>query len=118
MTVLDKKFNQVINNKNFEKRFWKNIIIDFAHAQSTTAHTETCQICKITAHRTLKEKKNYNPRHYAISFAQFRNKRHATRPKHNPDWIEYNYFTRHICSGCVKWIEEKLDFSFCKSYAP
>lgn len=118
MTVLDKKFNQVINNKNFEKRFWKNIIIDFAHAQSTVAHTEACQICKITAHKTSKEKKNYNPRHYAISFAQFRNKRHATRPKHNPDWKNYNYFTGHICGECVDEIEKTLDTQFKKSYAP
>ena len=118
MTAQDKRFNSVINNKNFAPKYWKNIIIDFAHSQSTTAHTETCQICKVTAHKTQKEKKNYNPRHYAISFAQFRNKRHITHPKHNKDWTDYNYFTGYICRECVEKIEKKLDITFLKSYAP
>jgi hypothetical protein len=117
MAVKEKRFNAVINNKNFLPKYRKNIIVDFAHAQSTVAHTETCQICKITAH-TKKERKTYNSRHYAIPFAQFRNKRHCTRPKHNPDWLIYNYFTGYICRECVEEIEKKLDFTFVKSYAP
>lgn len=115
MTKQERKFKSILSNKNFDKKYLKNIIIDVAHGQSTVAHTESCSICGLKAH---KKGEKYDSRSYGISLGQFYNKRHKTKNTFNPQYPRINYFTDYVCSGCVRELELALDFSFIKSYAP
>jgi len=107
-TVQEKRLRLTITNKNFAPKYLKNIIVDICHGQSTCAHTETCYICKKTAH-TKKEK--YSGQDYGVRFGRFYNKRH--KRNNSPA-----YFTHYICCDCIRDIIKELNYKFVLSYVP
>lgn len=122
---INKKIAELAKKPDFSAKYLKNIEVNFAHGQSTHAHTGYCSVCYETAH-TAKElrdiKKNGWGRHgvgYGISFGDVFNKRHQKRePNGHLSWDKMNCIIKDICSGCLFKLETALNYKFKHNVAP
>jgi hypothetical protein len=109
MTAIEKRLDLLVNYKDFDEKYLKNIVIDFCHGQSLVARTKSCNICRKGI--TLKEYNKMGAYDYGVVLGRFYNKRHK-RAKCQV------YFTPYVCLDCVAKIEGILNFKFKKSHAP
>lgn len=110
---LEKKISNLLQTKDFQSKYLKNIVVDFCHGQSYIARTEVCDICKVGISK--KELKKMTGRDYGIVFGQLYNKRHKKKNLYS-SYSSPKYFGC-FCQDCVEKIEKSLDYIFKKSYA-
>ena len=110
---IQKTIDKIAAIRDFDKKYFKNIIIDICHGQSTDAHRNSCSICGVTAHTKAGWKKGISARSYGIRFGDWYNKRAQCKKT-----FSTNYFLTNVCGNCIDLLQKKLDYNFKKSYAP